>query len=180
MVRQLLQYALQVLCIPLPEYRCMVLYDLRALLNVGDQAAVPVAHRFEKADRHALHIRRQCEQIGVGQELRQRIALYKAGQNHPVVFCRQLLDLLIVLDGIGGTSCQEKPLIRLYVLIGLQKVVQPLLRHNPAQRHDVGILRQSPALRDEVSVMHSGTFDAVRDIMRFPPILLSEILLEVF
>ena len=127
----------------------MLLHDFSIFFNIAHQTAVPEAHRFEQGQRHSLHITRKDEQIRIGIQLLQALAMDEIRHENPFIFGGHLPYLLHVGVAVTASSGNYQLFIRFQLIEGLDQIMQALFRHNSCQEQDIAILLKSVAFPDQ-------------------------------
>lgn len=128
----------KVVHIALAEDDAVVVDDIVALLDVGGDDAVAVAHGLQQAEGHSLKVAGQDEEVGVAVKLFPQRTVHKAGENDAVVPAGLLLQLVDVPVGVGGAARDDQLFVGVELLERIHQIVTALFRHHPAQIEDVG------------------------------------------
>lgn len=120
--------------------------DVRALGDVARHAAAAICHRLQQAHGHALDIGRQYVGVAVGVKLLQGLAVHEAGEEDAGVALRGLAKGHLVLGGVRTAAGDDKFLICIKSLEGIDQELGALLGNEPAQVQQVGALVEPPLL----------------------------------
>ena len=85
MIRQILQLLFQVIYLPFLKGKRLILHYLCIFRYITDKTTVSIAHGFQKADGHSLHITGQNKCIGIGKQLFQIPSSHKVRKDDLII-----------------------------------------------------------------------------------------------